>query len=507
MVQNNIYNLTNPPIGTRGLQMGLFVRLFGKSESVIPEPNELRDALFGAARAGDIRRVERLGRANLVSVLEHFRAWQRVPDAIRTDSAAMQNYVQVLVTIAQLFAEKFSRPELMNALIGTAESNPLIRWQESLKQAREMMDRLAYDSARSLLTDVLIDSRGLQGSGHDQLLPVTNGFVGECHFQAGEVEQSIPHFEQALVLCERTNDTDGVVAYLGSLFEANRYLGNSPKAAGLADQLAHLPGQIVAAHEQKRWHTRARIVRSGEPLNRVVGNINNESLELYEIEPKENLHVSFVFERNRIALRPAEVLTERGEKLGSAGRLDEALAIFQEATRADAFDPHSRYLEAFTLLCLGQHALAAERYRQVEELAPGWFHCRADAWLAEQLVLGPLDQADFIAVHGLEDGPESPDKKIGLAQRLIAKRPGLAVAYMHLGKNLSRVGREMEARKALQAGLDANSDPDVRTRLLVEMGVLTTDRKERESILQEALALNGNLIAGASAALALRAMT
>jgi Flp pilus assembly protein TadD len=75
--------------------------------------------------------------------------------------------------------------------------------------------------------------------------------------------------------------------------------------------------------------------------------------------------VQFVFERNRITLRPATVHTERGEELGSAGQHQEALAAFREAAAADPFDPHCRYLEAFTLLHLGRYTDAADGYRRV----------------------------------------------------------------------------------------------------------------------------------------------
>ena len=166
--------------------------------------------------------------------------------------------------------------------------------------------------------------------------------------------------------------------------------------------------------------------------------MSQATLELDQLQPSENLHVQFVFERNRLTLRPAEFLTEQGKELGSSGRHEEALAIFREARQADRFDPHGRYLEAFTLLQLGQYADAVAVYQQVEELAPGWFHCREDAWLAEQLLLGRLDHQDLLLLGTLEDGPDSPKKKVAVAQELITRRPDLPAAYLHLGKNQAR---------------------------------------------------------------------
>ncbi len=233
--------------------------------------------------------------------------------------------------------------------------------------------------------------------------------------------------------------------------------------------------------------------------------VDGATFEVDEVQPVGNMHVKFNFERNRITLRPAEFHTQRGEQLGSAARHEEALAAFREAAATDAFDPHARFLEAFTLLHLERYADAVDTYRRVEELAPGWFHCRADLWVAEQLVLGRLNHVDFLGLYLLEDGSEPPAEKVKIAEKLLARRPGLPPAQFHLGKNLGRAGRKAEARTALRAGLTADADPDVRTQLLAELATLTEDRAERESLYREAVALNGNLVSAAGAALALRA--
>src|SRR5579883_641650 len=488
-----------------GPTVGLFGSLFGKGDSPITDPDRLRDELFSAARAGDTNRLERLARINQAAILEHFRSWQRVPESVRANPAAIQGYVHCMVAIAQAFAEKLGRPDLMAALSGPPQSNPLVKWQAALRQARELMESLRYAEARTTLTDALIDSRGLSGTGVDTYLPITHGCIGECHFYAGAADQAVPHFEQALALCERTGDTEGIAAYLGSLFEAHRYLGQGERAAGYAERMAALLDAQGVNHDAVRWRTRARIVRSGEPLNRIVVVVDGSTYEVDEVRPVGDMRVKFVFERNRITLRSAVVHTERGKELGTAGRHEEALASFREAAASDRFDPHCRYLEAFTLLHLGRYADAADTYRRVEELAPGWFQCHSDLWVADQLTLGRLDAQDFAALHVLEDGQISSAEKVTLAERLLKKRPGLPPAQLHLGKNLARVGREAEACEALRAGLATDPDSDVRTRLLAELATLTQDTSERERLFREAVAVNGNLVAAASAALALRA--
>ena len=180
------------------------------------------------------------------------------------------------------------------------------------------------------------------------------------------------------------------------------------------------------------------------------------------------------------------------------------MAAFETAAAADPHDPHSRYLGAFTLLHLGRYADAADRYRQVEELAPGWYHCRAEAWLADQLACGRLDHEDLQALTLLGDGPVAPKTKLSLADKLLSRRPDLPVGHLQRAEVLAGLNRKDESRKALETGLLGDPETDVRTRLLVQLATLTEDPTRRASIYREANAVDGNLVAAATAAVALR---
>jgi hypothetical protein len=142
-----------------------------------------------------------------------------------------------------------------------------------------------------------------------------------------------------------------------------------------------------------------------------------------EVPARRDQKVQFVFERNRITLRPADVLTRRGQELGSAGRFEEALASFREAGQADPFDPQARYEEGFTLLHLRRYAEAVEAYEATARLAPGWFHCRADLWLARELAAGDLAHEALLAVWVLEDGPQP----LGTAEQVAILEQGSSV--------------------------------------------------------------------------------
>jgi tetratricopeptide (TPR) repeat protein len=182
-------------------------------------------------------------------------------------------------------------------------------------------------------------------------------------------------------------------------------------------------------------------------LNRVVALVEGRRYELDEVGPVRDGTVQFIFERNRVTLRPANVLTQRGEQHGSARRFDEALDAFRAAAEADPFDPHSRYQEGLTLLQLRRYAEAAASYETTEELAPGWFHCRADLWLAQQLTLGNVEHETFLTLHALDDGSQSPKEKVALAEQALAHTPDLAPLHVVRGKYLARLG-QMRSRKA-----------------------------------------------------------
>lgn len=67
------------------------------------------------------------------------------------------------------------------------------------------------------------------------------------------------------------------------------------------------------------------------------------------------------------------------------------------------------------------------------------------------------------------------------------------------------MGQSQEAEATYRAGLTCAAEPDVKTRLLVELGIRAEDLRERAALLREARDLRGNLIAAAQATLALKA--
>jgi tetratricopeptide (TPR) repeat protein len=464
---------------------------------------DLRERLFATVESGDIAGLEELCREHRSEIVDAFPAWQRVPEDMRTDELLLQRYATGLIAVARLFADRLGDTSLIERL-GSSDQNPLAKWDAELQAASEEMEHLRYADAGRRLEHVLDETNGLRGSGADQLRPITLGFLGECMFQQGNADAALPFYELALDAVRAIGDASGIAAYLDSLYEVNRYLGRGEIAARYANELATLMAMAGRDDEARRLHRRAVLAKAGEPKNRVLATIDDgTSLELDEVTTFGG-RIRFSFQRDRISLRRASALVEEGEQLGANGELDAALEKFREAAALDPQSAHARYQEGFTLCVLRRYDEAIEAYRTTERLAPGWFHCRADLWVAQQLAAGKIDHETFEALRELEDGPAEPAVKLALADATIAKAAHVPGLHLERGRQLARLGRPDEARSALRDGLARDPDPDIRTRLLVQLAIVTDEKAERIKLFEEAARVEGNLVAAATAKLALR---
>lgn len=480
--------------------MSFFEKLFGrKPQPKITTPEELRELLFDAAARGE-GPLEDLCRAHREAILISFATWTKVPPEVRTDPAAVQRYANGLIGVARLFAETLGDPTLFERLAGPPKANPIVVWQEQLGEARKLMDALRYREAAEILTAAREATRGLTGPAVNEYLPLTLGFLGECHFHGGEAERALDPFREALRLCEEHEDGEGFLAYLGDLYEVCRYLGDGEGAAEHADRLASAhEGEGGDPAQESLWRARARIARAGPPQCRAVVVLEERQYELDALPDLAKARLQIAFERDRISLRPAVELTTRGMQLASKGEYERALTALRSAAAADPHDPQSRYQEGLVLLTLERHAEAVSAYEAVEMRAPGWFHCRADLWLARQIAAGSLDHGAFLAVRSLVDGALAPGERVKLARQALARYPRLPALHLALGDALRALEQGEEARAAYREGLAHAEEPDVKTRLLVALGGSLTPGEEQRSLLEQAIALNGNLVAAAMA--------
>lgn len=141
---------------------------------------------------------------------------------------------------------------------------------------------------------------------------------------------------------------------------------------------------------------------------------------------------------------------------------------------------------------------AVESYETTERLAPGWYHCRADRALALELASQRITHATFEAVRRIEDGGRSAEDRVKLADQALTDAPDLPILHLMKTNALLELKSVAAAEEAARAGLARDPDPDVRTRLLVALARVLKAPENRR-VLEEAVTLDGNRIAGAMA--------
>jgi len=139
-----------------------------------------------------------------------------------------------------------------------------------------------------------------------------------------------------------------------------------------------------------------------------------------------------------------------------------------------------------------------------EAIAPGWYECRSDRWLAARLASGRLPHEVLLAVREIEDSSASPEYKADLAGQVLAAHADVPLLHLLRGIHLEALTRVSEARAAYREGLTRKPEPDVRTRLLLRLGLVSERSSERLALLGEARSLGGNLAASAMASVALK---
>ena len=484
--------------------MGLFDKIFGPKLPDITTSEQLREALIDAALTQNQKVLQGLFSRHRRGLLQNCGEWTKAPESIRNNKAAITRYADGVIAVAIALAN-LGEPALLEKLQGGGpEQNPMTRWQGILSQAKGLVDEWKYDQAHSLLENHLLDSRELIGTGVDRFRSITLGMIGQCHFHRGEVESSLGPVQAALQICEQSGDLEGVVAYLHSLTDIRRYLGQSVEAAALMDRLAELNTRMGNSADSHIWAGRAAVVRAGEPLCRVLVVVEGRGYEVENAPVGGDMHVTFIFERNRLSLGRSNALVNKGAELGSTGRTEEALAMFRQAAPLDPFNPEPHYQAGVGLLELGRAADAADEFRTTEELAPGWFQCRSDLWLAQQIAAEALGPEVFTVLRALQDGPGTPQQKAPIAEKAVSRFEHVAPFHLQQGIVQSALGNSDRALRAFRKGLEVAQEPDVRTRLLTQLAGVLPAGAERTAILKEAVSVKGNLVASATAAFLLR---
>ena len=480
-------------------------RWFGSKSSENRDTSKLRDMLFSAPSGEDAQGFAKLCRSYQDAIISNFPSWQIVPVVTRENPILLQEYVNGLIRVATFFAEELGHPGLLNHLVGNEDSNPLCKWEQALQHAERLEENLRYADSAKDLEAILADLPGFRGTGAEHVSALAYGHLSRCYLQSGDVSKALPAAETALRLCREMNDEEGIPIYLRGLYEIHRYLGAGEAAAAYAEQLADVLEDQGLLQQATRSRKQAKMALAGEPLNRIVAEVDGRRFEIEEVPRLTEGRVQFVFERNRTSLHVADVLTERGNRLIAHGKYEDALNTLGEAAKADPYNPDPHYHMGLSLLHLKRYAEAVRSYESTEERAPGWFHCSAMHWLARQLAAESIEHEIFLVLRTLEDDHEmGVAEKVCLAEQVLATAPTMALIHLHYGMNLSAVGRGDEALIAYRKGLNFAEEPQTRARLLVNLALIDTSAYERRGWLEEAAASKVDLVAAATAFLCLR---
>jgi tetratricopeptide (TPR) repeat protein len=463
-------------------------------------PEELRDRLINTATSGSQRKLRDLCNQYKEQIAANVDLMTKAPEGIVKDPASMERYVQCLGAVAQCLANDCGAPELWNALCGTPECNPLVQWDRWYAELPERMHRLEHDQLIAEAKVHIERAKTLQGPPARQGEAYLYGRLGEVLFHSGRMQEAEEAFGAALTICGQINDAEGQRVYRNNLLEVYRYQGNAAESVRIGKELANLMDQQRL--DSKRLKKRLEVIRQGEPLCRVVCVRDEVELELDEISNVAAGHYEFQFVRNRLPLQKATALVEQGNGLASSGKVADALEKYHEASDIDPHDPDPVYQSSVCLLEMGAYAKAREALEEVERLAPGWYRCRSDRWLAARLEDGSVTDEELRVLRALEDGGLPPQQAIQIAKQAVERHPTFAPLYLILGDLHRNRNDHAQAISSYRKGLELVAEPDLESRLLCALaGLLPKESSERHELVKRAASLEGSLVAKATAAL------
>lgn len=435
--------------------------------SFLRTQDDLKPRFLSAARAGDERSLRNLCRQHHQAAWKAWPGWAGELLTLQGDP----EQALALATDLRIIARAF-QAELGDGRFLQIFGNPTP--EQRLQEARSRVRRLDLGGARSLLVELSQEF----GENHPQRVFVLGDLAQvnffECDFAASE-----GFLKECLQWCDQHRDDQGLLSYAESYFELLRYQDRRQEAA----EWARVQG----------WLDRADRV-CHEPLLRVVLHIDDEIYELDRLPARREGRVSASFQRNRVSLYPARVLSEQGRELASQGQVQAAAERLQRACGADVYDPEPHMLLGLIALDEGRFGEAAAHLEASEQRAPGYFHVRSNLWFSRQLQLRRLEPRDWAAWRQLEDGGLPPEGRLSLARQWTAHRL-LPHGLFHQARALQELGQAEASRELLEQALKRQPEPHLGTRILLQLGGFS-GQPER---LRQAVELGGCLVSAAMA--------
>ena len=394
-------------------------------------PTDLREALIAAASANNQRELLRLIDANRITIRDAFPEWTSVPETIRNNPDALQQYAQTMFRVATIF-EQSGDASLMTRLRG---DDPTVRWNAEIARAQSSIDQKRPTEAVTVLKTVLDGMAQMSGSIVDYYRPRALGRLGIALLQSGDAREAVKVTREALELCRRAGDEDGVQAYTRSLENMGTYQvpANDGTDSNVTVVYRDEHGRTLTFDELRvasgtvKWE-----VRDGEPVPADVKQTHDE-----------------------------------GRAAGARGDYQTAASLFTKAAELAPTWPYPVYDLAFTQLMQHDFASALTNYRKTLELAPGGFftaEVAVDTLTRESA--GEFPNGLYEAFAMLEHMPR--EQRAAIASQLVERVPSFAPGW---NEHANFVADPAQRLDAIEKGLAARPDPITRGLLTIKKAI------------------------------------
>ena len=467
--------------------------------------DQLRDRLLDAGLSGRPKTIRKACRRYHRLVPQHAETLATLPPDLRdAPEAVVQRSEQALRGIAYCLASEFSTPQLQARLdtLAATETPSLADTSDDAPSPSDprprisdwceaFADRLAAGEVTALATEGAAYSVELTDAEDEQdrmLLAGVAGRLADVLLHSGCAGEAIDAAETSVAIYQELGEPTGELAGRTQLIECHRALQNGEAAAAAALLLDRCRELGVPASELDSLDAMVARLQQGEPPLRAVivrDGVRHEAGDIAGPVPADAWDVA----RDRPDLLEVTQLLEAGDSF-AATEPEAALDLYAAAAEVDLDDPRPIIATGLTLLQTRDFEDAVAAFEAAEELAPRWPRVRSLVAVASELARGVWEPSVGPQVAALHQTGVLPPGDIPPVPLLLA-----GMVRVLAGDEQPDAAIDLARRV-----LDVTDEPDLRSRLLVDLGdLLPPGDPERGEIAAEVAALPADPITAARA--------
>ncbi len=443
-------------------------------------PDLLRKALFDALEIKDNKAFAHLCKKHEKRILQNFKLWLTIPEAITNNTDAVKYYGMKLLHIARHFEDKGNKT-LVELLMKNDNRNPFIRWNEAHSRVDELIDNQKNNEAVQILQTLLNDMQSKKGIGIERYISKTIGMLGICYFNMKKHHRAISSSEKAFELCMRSNDIDGALIYAANLETIYQQANDLEKITywkvrqqQILEQVQYLTKKNTKKKLRPRQQQQKKTIAS--PEHKIVDYQTIEQL-LKKIQKK-------LYNKSGIPEKAIENYY-KGRLQGEKGEYTLALDWFKQALKIAPNWSYPLYDMAYVLLFLGERQKAYNLYIQVDKMHPrGFYAVKTAIHTLEREIKAELPGDTYKFFLTIKQEIDI-DKKDDLLDYLLDRCTNFAPAWLEKYKT---VNSQNEQLFCLSKGISYDSDAETKGLMLINQAVvfLNSNRKtEAYNILSE----------------------